>query len=183
MKINSIESMKTLVSLFLSVLLFLFVCADVSAQKKKVTVILLRHAEKDISATADKTNPDLSPEGRLRAQRLVKTIKKYKPDVIYSSDFLRTRLTAAPLAEKRKRPIEIYDHKKLDELAALIMNGKGKRILVVGHNTTTPALANLLIKQDKYKALDESEYGKIWIIKIRKYKTKPEKIEEQIIEY
>ena len=175
--------MKISISLFLGVLLFLFVCADASAQKKKVTVILLRHAEKDISATADKVNPDLSPEGKQRAQRLVKTIKKYKPDVIYSSDFTRTRLTATPLSEKRKVPIEIYDHKKLDELAALIMNGKGKRILVVGHNTTTPAMANLLIKQDKYKALDESEYGKIWIIKIRKYKSKPEKIEEQVIEY
>lgn len=175
--------MKISISLFLGVLLFLFFCADASAQKKKVTVILLRHAEKDISATADKTNPDLSPEGKQRAQRLVKTIKKYKPDVIYSSDFLRSRLTAAPLAEKRKVPVDVYDHKKLDELAALIMNGKGKRIVVVGHNTTTPALANLLIKQDKYKTLDESEYGKIWVIKIRKYKRKPEKIEEKIIEY
>jgi 2,3-bisphosphoglycerate-dependent phosphoglycerate mutase len=175
--------MKFSISLFLGVLLFLFVCADAAAQKRKVTVILLRHAEKDVSATADKTNPDLSPEGKERARRLVKTIKKYKPDVIYSSDFIRTKMTVAPLAEKRKRQVEIYDHKKLDELAALIMNGKGKRILVVGHNTTTPALANLLIKQEKYPALSESEYGKIWIIKIRKYKRKPEKIEERIIEY
>jgi phosphohistidine phosphatase SixA len=174
--------MKILVSIFLGFSLFLF-ADDVFAQKKKVTVILLRHAEKDISATADKVDPNLSPEGRLRAERLVKEIKKYKPDVIYSSNFQRTRLTATPLAEKRKVSIEIYDHKKLDELAALIMNGKGKRIVVVGHNTTTPGLANLLIKQDKYKALDESEYGKIWVIKIRKYKRKPNRIEEKIIEY
>lgn len=175
--------MKISISLFLGALLFLFTVGDVSAQKNKVTVILLRHAEKNASPTADKVNPDLSPEGKQRAQRLVETLKKYKPDVIYSSDFIRTRLTATPLAEKRKVPIEIYDHKKLDELAALIMNGKGKRIVVVGHNTTTPALANLLIKQEKYPALSESEYGKIWVIKIRKYKRKPEKIEEKIIEY
>lgn len=175
--------MKIPVSLFLGALLFLFVCTNVSAQKKKITVILLRHAEKDASPTADKVNPDLSPEGKLRAQRLVQTLKRYKPDAIYSSDFIRTRLTAAPLAEKRKVSVEVYDHRKLDELAALIQNSKGKRIVVVGHNTTTPALANLLIKQDKYKPMLESEYNKIWVIKIRKYKRKPEKIEEQIIEY
>jgi 2,3-bisphosphoglycerate-dependent phosphoglycerate mutase len=175
--------MKISISLFLGALLFLLTVSDVSAQKKKFTVILLRHAEKDASATADKVNPDLSPEGKLRAQRLVQTLKKYKPDAIYSSNFIRTQSTAAPLAEKRKVSVDVYDHKKLDELAALIQNGKGKRIVVVGHNTTTPALANLLIKQDKYKPMPESEYNKIWIIKIRKYKRKPEKIEERIIEY
>ncbi|MDQ4121274.1 MAG: histidine phosphatase family protein [Acidobacteriota bacterium] len=175
--------MKISISLFLGTLLFLFTVSNVSAQKNEVTVILLRHAEKDTSATADKVNPDLLPEGKARAQRLVEIIKKYKPDVIYSSDFIRTKSTVAPLAEKRKVPIQIYDHKKIDELAALIMNGKGKSIVVVGHNTSTPALANMLIKQEKYKTLDESEYGKIWIIKISKEKDKPDKIEEQVIEY
>lgn len=175
--------MKILIPIFLGILFIAFAASDVFAQKKKLTVILLRHAEKDVSATADKVNPDLSAAGKERAMRLVKTIKKYKPDLIYSSNFLRTRLTAAPLAEKRKLSIQIYDHKKLDELAALITNGKGKRIVVVGHNTTTPALANLLLKQEKYPALSESEYGRIWVIKIRKYKRKPEKIEERVIEY
>ena len=63
------------------------------------------------------------------------------------------------------------------------MSGKLKRILVVGHNTTTPALANLLIKQDKYKPLAESEYDKIWIVKVKKNKKKPNKIREKIITY
>jgi 2,3-bisphosphoglycerate-dependent phosphoglycerate mutase len=172
--------MKIFVSIFACLLLFTLANVGdvVFAQKEEITVILLRHAEKDSSPGADKTDPDLSPEGRRRAQRLVEILEKYEPDVIYSSNFQRTRLTAAPLAEERKIPVDIYDHKKIDELADLILNGKGKSIVVVGHNTTTPALANLLIKQNKYEMLPESEYGKIWIIKIKK-----NKIEEEVIKY
>lgn len=165
--------------------LFLLTCATASsfAQHKKLRIILLRHAEKDVSPGADKVNPDLTPEGKQRAQNLVKKINKYKPTAIYSSDFIRTKLTVAPLAEKRKLTVQIYDPRKLDDLAALIMEGKFKSVVVVGHNNTTPALANLLIKQGKYQALAETEYNKIWIIKIKKNGSKPNKIEEEVIEY
>lgn len=164
-------------------LIFAFVSENVSAQHRKLAVILLRHAEKDVSPTADKVNPDLSETGRLRAQKLVKVINKYKPDAIFSSDFTRTKLTVAPLAEKRKITVQIYNHRDLKELAELILSGKIKRLVIVGHNTTTPALVNMLIGEERYKALSEAEYGKIWVVKIRKYKRKPMKVEEKIIEY
>ncbi len=165
--------------------LFLLTCATASsfAQHKKLTIILLRHAEKDLSPGADKVNPDLTPEGKQRAQNLVKKINKYKPTAIYSSDFIRTKSTVAPLAEKRKLTVQIYDPRKLDDLAALIIEGKFKSVVVVGHNNTTPALANLLIKQEKYQALAETVYNKIWIIKVKKNGSNPNKIEEEVIEY
>jgi phosphohistidine phosphatase SixA len=171
--------MKIVVSFLLGLFLFTLTGTNLFAQNKKMTIILLRHAEKDVAIGADKTDPDLSPEGKLRAERLVKEIKKYKPGAVYSSNFKRTKLTAAPVAEKRKLQVQTYDHKNLDTLVNQLMTSKIKRIVVVGHNTTTPALANLLIKQEKYKALDESEYSKIWIIKIKKGKV----IEEKVIEY
>lgn len=164
--------MKIVVSLFLGLLLFGFT-NDLFAQNRKITIILLRHAEKDLSGNEDNPDPDLSAAGKLRAERLVKTIKKYKPMRLYATDYKRTRQTATPLSEKRKLPIQIYDSKKLDELAAQILSfRKSRRIVVVGHNSTTPALANLLVKQDKYKPLAESEYDKIWIIRIKKGKIK-----------
>ncbi len=171
--------MKIIVSFLLGLFLFTLTSTNFFAQNKKMTIILLRHAEKDVSAGADKTDPELSGEGRLRAQRLVKEIKKYKPGAVYSSNFKRTKFTATPLAEKRKLQIQTYDHKNLDVLMNQLMTSKVKTVVVVGHNTTTPALANLLIKQDKYKALDESEYNKIWIIKIKKGKV----LEEKVVEY
>ena len=175
--------MKIIFPVFIGFVLFILAGGNVSAQHRNLTIILLRHAEKDVSPNADKANPELSADGKLRAQKLVKIIKKYKPDAIYSSDFIRTRTTAEPLAAKRKLTVQIYNHKNLKELADLIMSGKIKRIVVIGHNTTTPALVNMLIGQEKYKALAESEYDKIWIIKIKKKKTKPNKIKEKIITY
>lgn len=163
--------------------LFLFAGNNLFAQHRNLTVILLRHAEKDVSPSADKVNPNLSEEGKLRAQRLVKKINKYKPNAIYSSDFIRTKLTATPLSEKRRLVIQLYDHRKLNEIKELIMSGKIKRIVIVGHNSTTPALANMLIGAEKYKALSETEYDKIWVIKIKKKKTKPNKIKEKILRY
>jgi broad specificity phosphatase PhoE len=175
--------MKIILSLFIGFVLFTFAGGACLAQHRNLTIVLLRHAEKDGSPTADKVNPELSADGKLRALKLVKAIKKYKPDAIYSSDFIRTRATVQPLADKRKLNIQIYNHRNLKELADLIMSGKIKRILVVGHNTTTPALVNMLIGQEKYKALAETEYDKIFVVKIKKKKTKPNKIKEKVITY
>ena len=61
--------------------------------------------------------------------------------------------------------------------------GRARGVVVVGPNTTTPALANLLLKQEKYPALAATEYHKIWVLKINKNKTKPNKIEDIVIEY
>ncbi len=175
--------MKIALTILAGFFIFALAGGNCFAQHRNLTIILLRHAEKDASPTADKVNPDLSADGKLRAQKLVKTIKKYKPAAIYSSDFIRTRTTVQPLAEKRKLTVQIYNHRNLKELADLIMSGKIKRLVVVGHNTTTPALVNLLIGEEKYKPLAESEYDKIWVVKIKKKTTKPNKIKEKIITY
>ena len=160
---------------YLSILFAIAICAlscNYAFGQNRKTIILVRHAEKDISATADKVNPPLTSAGRERAERLVKTIKRYKPGAVYSSDFIRTRDTAAPVAAWRKKQVQIYDPKLLGDLVSKILESKTKRHIVVGHNTTTPALANLFIKVDKYRALPESDYTKIWIIKIRDGKLK-----------
>jgi 2,3-bisphosphoglycerate-dependent phosphoglycerate mutase len=175
--------MKFFASIVLGLLLLMFASSDVFAQNKKMTIILLRHAEKDLSdGGAENPDPVLSAEGRQRAERLVETIKKYKPRAIYSSNYRRTRTTVTPLADKTVRgyrlPIQLYDHRKLDEFVSRLLASNARTIVVAGHNTTTPALANLLVKQNKYKPLDESEYNKIWIIEIKKGKAK-----DKVIEY
>lgn len=168
--------MKILVFLFLGLFLFTFAAGDAFAQNRKMTIILLRHAEKDLSDGGENPDPVLSTEGDQRAQRLVQTIQKYKPDAIYSTNFKRTRSTVRPLAQKIRHPywlqMQLYDHRKLDEFANRLLNSNARTIVVAGHNTTTPALANLLIKENKYRALNESEYDKIWIIEIKKGKAK-----------
>jgi phosphohistidine phosphatase SixA len=161
--------MKIFLTLF--TLAFLFTFTGVAVAQKK-TIILVRHAEKDTAPTADKVDPELTAQGVERAKRLVKTIKRYKPGAVYSTNFKRTQNTAAPVASWRKVAVEAYDPRKLPEIVARVLTSKYKRHLIVGHNNTTPALANLFINEEKYKTLPESDYGKIFIIKLKKGKVK-----------
>lgn len=168
--------MKIAAITFTFFLLFTVTGTQVYAQKK--TIILVRHAEKDVSPTADKVDPELTAQGVERAQRLVKTIRKYKPGAVYSTNFKRTKNTAAPAAAWRKVAVEAYDPRKLPEIVAKVLTSKYKRHLIVGHNNTTPALANLFINEEKYKTLPESDYGKIFIIKLKKGKVKSVEVVE-----
>lgn len=177
--------MKIFVSLLSGLLLFASACENGFAQHREMTVILLRHAEKNKAEEEYSPDPNLSQEGRARAEKLVGVIGDYNPDAIFSSAFKRTRDTVAPLASRGKYRMmaQFYDHRNLKQIHDLIMRGNYRTIVVAGHNSTTPALANLLIGEEKYKALSESEYDKIWIIKIRKNKNKPNEVEEKVIQY
>ena len=143
-------------------LLLLMFQASLLGQDRK-TIILVRHAEK-VDASQD---PELSAEGKQRAERLAKIVKKYKPGAIYSTDFKRTRDTVAPIAKRRKLEIQKYDARKPAELVDAIMKSKTKRFLISGHSNTIPGLANLLGKKELFKNLDDAEHGAIWIIRIK----------------
>ena len=144
------------------------ISSTTSHGQPRKTIVLVRHAEKEISDDAD---PHLSGEGLKRAERLVEKIKKYKPGAIYSTNYIRTSETVAPMAKHRKLAAKIYDPKKQGDLVAEVLSSKTKRFLIVGHSNTIPILANLLLKKDLFKSLDESEYGTIWIIRIKNGKT------------
>jgi 2,3-bisphosphoglycerate-dependent phosphoglycerate mutase len=176
---------KNLQIIFLS---FFFILMSSIVYSKNITIILLRHAEKDTSATANKKNPDLSDAGSKRARLLVETIGKYEPKEIFSTIFNRTRMTVTPLAvdlyDAYRLQIQIYDSSEQDTFAKKLLDSTSKCLVVVGHSNTIPALANILIREQKYKDLADSEYNKIWIVKIKTRGKKPYKIREvKLIEY
>lgn len=134
------------------------------------TLILLRHAEKDTSTAGSasmQANPPLSKAGEARALKLVEVLGKYHPDLIYSTNYARTKATVAPLAIKYDKDVQLYDPRKLQAFADELLAIKGKTIIVAGHSNTTPALANLLIKEKKYPDLDESIYNRYWVITVK----------------
>ena len=145
-------------------LAFILVCGTGSISAQTKTIVLVRHAEKADSKSQD---PELSDEGKQRAERLKKVGGKYKPGAFYSTNFKRTRDTLAPLAAKRKKTVEIYDARKPADLLDTIMKSKYKRHIVAGHSNTVPGLANFIAKKDVFKNLDESEYGVMWVIRIK----------------
>ena len=165
---------KPFLSLLVLFVLGLWPVSEVSAQDRTVTIFLVRHAEKD-STVKDNPNPPLSKIGEDRAERLRKVLDGLGPNRIMSTDTLRTRATVEPISKQRKLAIEIYDPRKLPELADFLRNLKKKRkVLVVGHSNTTAVLANLLFQSKTFNNLDDSEYDKLFILRMRKGRVRVE---------
>lgn len=179
--------MKKVIVLLFFLPAFFITSKNIFAQKsyKQITIILLRHADKDKQDEefGNSIDPRLSEAGNARAQKLAEVLRTYKPDAVFSSKFNRTLSTAAPYARSKRMQVQFYDHKNLNEIAQIARAGNFRTVVVVGHNSTTPALMNLLIGAEKYKALDENEYDKIFIVKVGKNKTETKVIEETIITY
>jgi len=157
--------MRSLLTLFFIAAAVFLGSQFVQAQSK--TIVLVRHAEKDTSTGADQADPVLSPAGVERAKRLVDKIKKYRVGAVYSTNYRRTRDTAEPAAQSRRKTVQIYDARKPEELIDQMMKSTTKRFLVVGHSNSTPQLVNLLAKKELFKSLDDTEYSVIWIVRMR----------------
>jgi 2,3-bisphosphoglycerate-dependent phosphoglycerate mutase len=164
--------------LLIRLVLLLFVTssfAAVEAQKSSriTTIILLRHAEKEI--IEGNNDPPLSAAGIERASRLQATFPALVPDLFYSTPYIRTRETLKPWAAALHKEIQTYDAAKLTEFSEELLKQKGKTIVVAGHTNTIPPLVNLLIGKEKYKDLRDDEYGTIYVV-TKKNGTVKEKI-------
>jgi len=133
-------------------------------EQEVTTYYLIRHAEKDQS---DKTNkdPHLTKEGKKRAEKWAKVFGDVKLDMVYSTNYNRTKETAEPTAKANNVDITFYDPRNL-KLEDFIKETKGKTVLVVGHSNTTPMLTNALLNEKKYNQIDESNNANLYIVTI-----------------
>lgn len=143
------------------ILIFSGFSNEVSAQdsEKTFTLYLVRHAEKELSAD-DPKDPPLTECGEQRAESLAYFLASVDLDAVYSTDYLRTRSTAQPVARDKKLEIQIYDPKGMEDFAKVLIEQK-QEALVVGHSNSTPNLAGLLLKQE-VEPIDESIYDRIY---------------------
>ena len=124
---------------------------------------MVRHAEKSNDAPRD---PSLSAEGEARAQKLAEVLAEQDIAAIYSTPFKRTRTTAEPLAQAKGLTVNVYDFRSQTYLQDMLKKHKGSTILISGHSNTTPMVANILLGSEKFKQLDEKEYGMIFIVTV-----------------
>jgi len=124
------------------------------------TYYLVRHAEK----TKDKSNPALTEAGKKRAQDLVVRLKGVPLSKIYSSDYKRTRDTAAPVALAAGLEIVIYNPSDLESFSKSLLEEVG-HIVVVGHSNTTPQLSGLLGGDSGSPIMESTEYDRLYILK------------------
>ncbi len=103
------------------------------------TIILVRHAEK---AAEPATDPPLTSAGTARAAALIELVRDAGVNAIVSTQYQRTRQTAAPLAAKLGLTTEVIEARNSARVTAdsILARHRGHTVVVVGHSNTVPAL-------------------------------------------
>jgi 2,3-bisphosphoglycerate-dependent phosphoglycerate mutase len=127
------------------------------------TVILVRHAEK---AAAPADDPPLTEEGTARAERLARMLASSGVTTIYTTPFMRTRGTAAPLATALKlKPLEVKTGPAYAAEVARLIREKhaGGTVLVVGHSNSTQNVMKALGVTSAPK-IEETEFDNLFVV-------------------
>ncbi|PIF01369.1 MAG: histidine phosphatase family protein [Maribacter sp.] len=160
--------MKVLKALPIFVLVFVFMgCKEEEPAVVEDTISIfyfIRHAEKERYDT-ENPDPELSQKGLGRAMHWAEILDDVPIDAVYTTDYERTQMTAAPIAVKKNLTVQIYDPDLID-LEQFKADNLNKKVLVVGHSDSTPDFVNKLIGQEKYDQIDDDQNGNLFVVEI-----------------
>lgn len=141
---------------------------------KPTTVILVRHAER---ADAPREDPPLTEAGVARSQKLASLLASAGVRAVYTSQFLRTKQTAEPLAKqlgitpapitlqvKQSNPREVSEE-SIRQIVNRIMEKQGETALVVGHSNSVPDVIRML-GGDTVPTIDERKFDDLFIVTV-----------------
>ena len=151
-----------IVSMKQTIVLLLLMFSVQTLAQETTTFILVRHAEKSKDHPKD---PSLTKDGQNRANKFMELFRQSDITAIYSTDYKRTQMTIAPLAEELNLEVQSYgwkDPKGL--LSKMLSDHKGGMVVISGHSNTTPHLANILLGKEELNQFDDSDYGNILVI-------------------
>ena len=140
-----------------AVAVLLMAAGDAPAQQ---AVIVVRHAEK-----ADQT-PDtaLSPAGGARAKALAGLLRGTGVTHVITSEYLRSRQTAAPLAAALGLTIEQVPARDLPALVARLRAvDPASIVVVVGHSNTIPPMLTAL-GWPHALTLQDGDYDEVFVM-------------------
>lgn len=140
---------------------------------KVTTVFLVRHAE---AASEPRPDPPLLETGVARAELLSRILAKSGIKNIYTSQFLRTKATAEPLAKQlgvtstqitlklsTANPREIASE-SIQEMIDKIYQAPGDNALIVGHSNSVPAVIKAL--GGDAGPISEKEYDNLFVVTV-----------------
>ncbi|MGH9906332.1 MAG: SixA phosphatase family protein [Pyrinomonadaceae bacterium] len=149
-----------IVALVISLLTFLYYRRD----RPLTTVILVRHAEKNIEPS--NPNPNLSPAGHARAQELVRVLSGSGVTAIYATQYVRTQQTVQPLATAMGLPVTQIDSGNTNELVRQVTTlHRGGIVFLAGHNNSVPAIIGAL-GGGNYPIIPDSDYDNMFVVTI-----------------
>ena len=148
--------MSLLARLSATTALLLTMLTPLAALAEPSMIYLVRHGEK----AAEGKDPELTAQGRQRAQNIATMLAKANIAHIFSTPTNRTRQTAQPLAQQNGVPVQLYDPRAPRELVAQVKPLTGA-VLVVGHSNTLPELVRLFGGQPGAEIAD-NEYDRLY---------------------
>ena len=118
-------------------------------------LFLVRHAEK----VDNSRDAALSAAGEARAKALAGKLGDAGITTIFTSEYQRTRNTAAPIASKLGVKAEVH---KADDTKGLVeLLHKADRALVVGHSNTLPEIAQAYgVKLE----VPDDDFASVWLL-------------------
>ena len=131
-----------------------------------LTVILVRHAEKEVVPPENK-DPNLSLAGQVRAQELARMFGGAGVTSIYATQYKRTQQTVKPLADKLGLTATLVEAQKTPDLVKLLRALKpGEVALLAGHNNSVPEIIAAL-GGPKMPIISETEYDNLFILTVQ----------------
>src|SRR5882724_2234155 len=131
------------------------------------TVIVVRHAEKNIEPT--NPDPDLSPAGQARAQELARMFGGAGINAIYATQFKRTQQTVKPLGDRLGLAASVVEARNTQDLIRQILTvHRGQTVFVAGHNNTAPEIVKALGGGD-FPVIPENEYDNMFIVTVYRF--------------
>ncbi|MGB8342806.1 MAG: histidine phosphatase family protein [Chthoniobacterales bacterium] len=129
-------------------------------------IFLVRHAERAAISGHVPSDTGLSAVGRKRAEALAVTLKDAQITTIYTTDYKRTRETAAPLAQSLGIRPEVIPG---DDLRPFVVKLKAARgnVLVVEHSNVLPQIINALGISSRV-TVAESDYDNLFLVVLGK---------------
>ncbi len=140
--------------------------AGTAAVEPLMTIILVRHAEKEIVPPSNK-DPNLSAAGLERAEELRRMFGDAGITAIYATQYKRTQQTVKPLAEKLAVQVTKLEAKETAELVKQIRaRPAGQTVFIAGHNNTVPEIIAAL-GGPQMPIIPETEYDNLFILTLQ----------------
>jgi broad specificity phosphatase PhoE len=147
-------------------LLALACCLAPAGADAQRLVLLVRHAERADGGAPPKrmtgaADPELSAEGRARAERLAAILADAGITKIIVSEFRRTAQTAEPLAKRLGITSERVPSADTQGMTARLAASSDDVVLIVGHSNTVPAIVAAL--GGPKVTIAETDYGSVFV--------------------
>lgn len=138
-----------------------FLPLSINAQ---TTIIIVRHAEKDLKNSSD-SDPGLSLDGQDRAKDLATLLVPKRVLAVYATPFKLTKETVGPTAYGHGVKVQTYDPADPEALAASVLrNHKNGSVVIAGHSNTVMELIEAFGIKRPMPNLNEDDYNYVFTL-------------------